>query len=119
MLIITLFIMEKGGLLIWHGECMRSTECLLVVYDYAQVLAKHCNARKKDLFQPHMGRVAEATEDNINAVQNDNFSVSFPWLNRNKVPSDGDNAHPITGSANRYCLLDKFHEKIRRRRRKG
>ena len=83
----------------------------VIVYDYAQVLAKHCNARKKDLFQPHMGRVAEATEDNINAVQNDNFSVSFPWLNRKKVPSDGDNAHPITGSANRYCLLDKFHEK--------
>ena len=35
MLIITLFIMEKGGTL-WHGECMRSTECLLVRHSRRQ-----------------------------------------------------------------------------------
>ena len=53
MLIITLFYYGKRGNL-WHGECMRSTECLLVVsYDWRVCLACVCGVIGRDTVYGH------------------------------------------------------------------
>nr|XP_023668355.1 uncharacterized protein LOC111844264 [Paramormyrops kingsleyae] len=83
----------------------------ICVYDFARGLVAHTNSRvpNKDAFQPHDGRLAAPTEENIEAALNRKLQVSLPWLHV-KAENPEENAHPITGSFEHYVLYDKFHE---------
>lgn len=50
----------------------------ICVYDFAQGLVAHTNlcVPNKDAFQPHEGRLAAPTEENIEAAQNRKLGVS-------------------------------------------
>lgn len=87
----------------------------IVIYDYAQKLAPHMNLRcpNDPPFKMHLGRVLEATPENIErakeARKKKSSIVSFPWLLTPKsVPDVG--AHPVSGCSDRYCLIDTFHQ---------
>lgn len=83
----------------------------ICIYDFPRGLAVHANLRQPEVmpFCPHEGRLLEPSDENIQWAS-DGGMVSLPWLNSRKmVPDPG--AHPLTGSAEHYCLYDKFHEK--------
>lgn len=55
-----------------------------------------------------VGRLLEPRNGNLQWAS-DGGKVSLPWFNtREMVPDPG--AHPLTGSAEHYCLHDKFYE---------
>lgn len=81
------------------------------VYDFARGLATHANLRlpASPPFKPNEGRLAPATQENITAAQQNNLSISLPWLTEKLQTPDKD-GHPLTGSSDHYVLYDKFHE---------
>ncbi|XP_055006082.1 uncharacterized protein LOC110159374 [Boleophthalmus pectinirostris] len=81
------------------------------IYDFARGLATHTNLRVPEQlpFQPHEGRLADPTEENIKAAMKGSLTVSLPWL-QEKLHKTQDKAHPLTGSSAHYCLYDRFHE---------
>jgi len=60
-------------------------------------------------FEPHEGRLAEPTPDNISSAQQGKLNISLPWLFQ-KTDHLNIKCHPITGSSERYVLYDKLHE---------
>lgn len=83
----------------------------ICIYDFARGLAVHANLREPEMlpFSPHEGRLLDPSNENIQWAS-DGGMVSLPWLNSRKtVPDPG--AHPLTGSAEHYCLYDTFHER--------
>lgn len=93
----------------------------VTLVDMAHMVAAHGNARISGMFQPHQGRVAEATASNVQAAREHSLSIPMPWLHRScfmtqeqvQVADDHNyvtTTHPITGVSARYCLFDKLHE---------
>ena len=87
----------------------------------AHMVAVHGNTRSPGMFQPHEGRVDEATSTNIQSARDLSLSVLMPWLHQNccltreqlHVAEDHSydrTTHPVTGVSDRYCLFDKLHE---------
>ncbi|XP_072558290.1 uncharacterized protein [Paramormyrops kingsleyae] len=83
----------------------------ICVYDFARGLAAHTNLGVPHTlpFQPHEGRLAEPTEENIKAAQDGKMQVCLPWLHE-RMECAKENAHPNTGSSDHYVLYDRFHE---------
>lgn len=79
------------------------------LYDFARGLATHTNIRKPETFHPHVGRLLEPTEENIQLANSGQIKVNLPWLLTEKSVPDV-NGHPITGSSDHYALYDRFHE---------
>ncbi|KAG1940192.1 hypothetical protein F2P79_016907 [Pimephales promelas] len=78
--------------------------------DFARGLAVHANLREPETipFSPHEGRLLDPSHENLQYASNGGM-VNLPWLNTRKtVPDPG--GHPLTGSADHYCLYDTFHE---------
>ncbi len=80
------------------------------VYDFARGLVAHAILRVPDNppFQPFEGRLADPTNENVEAAALGNFKVHLPWLVEGPEHSE-PNGHPITGSNKHYVLYDKFH----------
>ena len=90
----------------------------IVISDIPHVLGPHMNRRTgREFFNPHCGRVAEPTEENIKKVEKGLLQESVGWLDRRyeKVTPDlnveGTNIQPITVTTQRYSLCDRFHER--------
>ncbi|XDV11852.1 hypothetical protein PO909_000657 [Leuciscus waleckii] len=82
----------------------------ICIYDFARGLAVHANLREPETmpFSPHEGRLLDPSHENLQYASNGGM-VNLPWLNTKKtVPDPG--GHPLTGSADHYCLYDRFHE---------
>lgn len=77
-------------------------------YDFARGLATHANTREPGTFRPHDGRLLEPTVPNISLASSGQIKVKLPWLALKKDVPDV-NGHPLTGSAERYALYDRFH----------
>ncbi|XP_070400206.1 HMG domain-containing protein 3-like isoform X1 [Nothobranchius furzeri] len=103
-----------------HAESPRDFADLLLswkhmpnvcVYDFARGLAAHTNLRVPDKlpFHPHVGRLAEPTEENVKAAQDGSLKVNLPWLHE-RMDSVNENPHPVTGSSDHYVLYDRFQE---------
>ena len=82
----------------------------IVISDIPQMLARHMNIRVPFFFHPNEGRAAELTEENVEAAESGELSVSFPWLQNFEEVNEED-AHPVSGSSEHYSLYDRFHEK--------
>lgn len=83
----------------------------ICLYDFAHDLVTHTNLRTVDdpVFQPDEGKLAEPTPENLQEAARGKLRVSLPWLaEKSNLPDE--NAHPVTGSNQRYVLYDKFHE---------
>ena len=86
----------------------------VVVCDMAHMVARHANLRQNDFFSPYQGRVAEPTEENITQAKAKELHIDLSWLegnNHSNVEQGDELTHPITGSSDRLCLVDKFHER--------
>ncbi|KAM3605857.1 uncharacterized protein V6R79_006120 [Siganus canaliculatus] len=81
------------------------------VYDFACGLAAHANLRAPDNppFQPHEGRLASPTKENIDAAVHQKLKVHLPWLVE-RMQHPEANGHPMTGSSQHYVLYNKFHQ---------
>ena len=86
----------------------------IIINDMANMLVAHGNKRKKDMFYPFNGMVAELTQINIQKALDGKLEVSLPWLDLGK---EGNSAiqsfevHPVLGSAPHLCLFDRLHER--------
>ncbi|XP_078612960.1 uncharacterized protein LOC144882806 [Branchiostoma floridae x Branchiostoma japonicum] len=80
------------------------------------MVAAHCNNRQAAFFRPHRGRLCEDTEDAIQAAEEGDLTVRFPWYRDGNAfhgatpQQDQGYRHPVTGQFNRYCLYDRLHE---------
>ncbi|KAL2097808.1 hypothetical protein ACEWY4_007015 [Coilia grayii] len=81
----------------------------VTLYDFARGLATHANIREPGTFRPHEGRLLEPTLGNVALATSGQMEVDLPWLHQKKEDPDL-NGHPLTGSADRYALYDRFHE---------
>ncbi|XP_028649584.2 HMG domain-containing protein 3 [Erpetoichthys calabaricus] len=81
------------------------------VYDFARGLATHGNLRMPSSipFQPHEGRLAKSTQENIDSAKQGRLKISLPWLTE-KSENPSPQSHPVTGSADHYVLYDRLHE---------
>ena len=87
----------------------------ICIIDMAHMVVAHGNRRKKNMFHPHDGMIAEPTQENIENASKRNFSISFPFLLSQNSQATEENTnneeiHPVTGSKMRLCLFDRFHE---------
>lgn len=95
----------------------------VVINDVAGMTAAHMNKRSPGFFNPHSGRLAEGTEENISLAEKKLLTVNLPFLEETRytMPKASTSAtdhaysqamyHPVTGTAERYCLTDEFHKK--------
>ncbi|KAL2092911.1 hypothetical protein ACEWY4_012709 [Coilia grayii] len=81
----------------------------VTLYDFARGLATHANIREPGTFRTHEGRLLEPTLGNVALATSGQMEVDLPWLHQKKEDPDL-NGHPLTGSADRYALYDRFHE---------
>lgn len=84
----------------------------IAIYDFARGLATHTNLREPESlpFSPHEGRLAEASNENLQLAAKGRLKVNLPWLKSKKMDADA-NCHPLTGSSDHYTLYDVFHER--------
>lgn len=94
-------------------DLLLSWKCMpnVCIYDFARGLAVHANLREPEMvpFSPHEGRLLDPSPENLQWASTGG-TVRLPWLKTKKTVSD-PNGHPLTGSADHYCLYDTFHEK--------
>ena len=93
----------------------------ICIIDVAHMVVAHGSRRKKNMFHPHNGMIAEPTQENIENASKRNFSISFPFLLSQNTQATEENTnneeiHPVTGSKMRLCLFDRFHETNTKRR---
>ncbi|XP_046567032.1 uncharacterized protein LOC124275490 [Haliotis rubra] len=85
----------------------------VVISDVAPMMSRHGNRRRKNMFYPNEGRLAEATAENIQKAKDGNFSKSIPymkeWLTVAPLNALDSDAHFLPSSET-FCLLDRFHE---------
>ncbi|XP_077057405.1 HMG domain-containing protein 3-like [Siphateles boraxobius] len=83
----------------------------VAIYDFARVLATHTNLREPEKvpFSPFEGRLLAPSEETIALAKQGKVKVSLHWLESSKIVPDRG-GHPVTGSAEHYCLYDEFHE---------
>uniref|UniRef100_A0A1A7Y7Z6 SAP domain-containing protein n=2 Tax=Iconisemion striatum TaxID=60296 RepID=A0A1A7Y7Z6_9TELE len=83
----------------------------ITVYDNARGLVSHINKRcpEDTPFAIHEGTLLDHTVENIRQAAERKLKVNLPWLKRKKQPEDAG-GHPVTGSAEHYCLSDVFHQ---------
>lgn len=95
------------------------------ISDVAGRVARHTNNRtEQKFFQPYDGRLCEPSPNNIQLAQQKTLKVDLPWVQnmsfkRNVMEHEEreepegrlQQAHPITGSKERYSLYDRFHQK--------
>ena len=94
----------------------------IIISDMPHIIVAHAHKRKPNMFKPHLGRVLEASELNLELAEAGELSVSLPWLTQGKFravhPSAMDTeehnysevVHPVTGTTSNLSLYDKFHE---------
>ncbi|XP_043076521.1 uncharacterized protein LOC122325547 [Puntigrus tetrazona] len=85
----------------------------IVIYDFAQALAKHTNLRASEKlpFSPFEGCLVEPTQANKELARRGQLEVPLPWLDENSRQAD-PHGHPVTGSADHYVLCGRSHEGI-------
>lgn len=85
----------------------------IIINDMANMLVAHGNKRKKDMFYPFNGMVAEPTQINIQKALDGKLEVSLPWLDSGKgnPAIQSFEVHPVLGSAQHLCLFDRLHER--------
>ena len=83
----------------------------ITVVDVANIVAKHGNNRKKGMFHPFTGMVAEPTLENVEMASAGQLDVSFDWMDTpiNNVDKSVE-YHPVTGTSEHYALFDRCHE---------
>ena len=87
----------------------------IVINDMPHVVARHGNRRRKGMFSPYEGRLAEPTIQNIEAAKDGRMSVRLDWLEEMQLFSPvsdeqagrKNNHHDIIP---KLCLYDRFHE---------
>ena len=91
----------------------------IIISDMANMLVAHGNKRKKDMFHPFNGMVAEPTQSNVQKALDGDLEISIPWIeftnDNNGIPATSE-AHPISASAQHLCLFDRFHERNAKRK---
>lgn len=77
----------------------------VVIHDFARGLATQTDLREpvKIPFRPNVGRLSDATPENLKSAQKGDLKVNLPWL-KVKTELADSNAHPSTGSAEHYAL---------------
>ncbi|XP_065814855.1 HMG domain-containing protein 3 isoform X3 [Labrus bergylta] len=82
------------------------------VYDSAQALVNHTSGREPENlpFQPHEGRLAPPTPENIQAAKDRTLKIHLPWILEPNTENVEDDSHPCTKSSHRYVLCDKPDE---------
>lgn len=111
-----------------HGDALLSFKHPPTVYvcDIAGRVARHVNNRTQQrFFKPHDGRVCEPTEKNMTLAETGKFSAHFDWVDNIKKksrlnPKSSEtnrffHPHPETGTSDRLCLYDRFHQKNQKR----
>ncbi|CAL4130328.1 unnamed protein product, partial [Meganyctiphanes norvegica] len=80
------------------------------IAENADAVANTGNRCYNDMFTPHKGRLAEATEENIFMAQDDNILVHLDYMRDEEVTvsSISQEVHPITGTANKHMLFPSF-----------
>ena len=88
------------------------------ISDIPQRLAAHANNTVQDFFRPHVGKLFEPSEANINAAKEGRLrhlhwikGIHLPKALRYETELNGDEIHPLTGVSDRYSLSDRFHER--------
>jgi hypothetical protein len=76
----------------------------LSIIDIAHVLASHGNKTIPGFFSPDSGRLAPVTTENI-ARARSGQSFDKPCLRGVTSTQSDPTCHPITGSADHYCLI--------------
>lgn len=90
----------------------------IVVVDMANMIVAHARRRGFDVFSPNEGRVAAASEKNIEGAKNVTLKIDWPWFphSRERLPDyEHVSGHqtltnPVTGCKDHFCLFDPFHE---------
>ncbi|KAM6999989.1 uncharacterized protein LKV04_004959 [Tautogolabrus adspersus] len=82
------------------------------VYDSAQGLVNHTNGREPGNlpFQPHEGRLAPPTPENVQAAKDGTLKIHLPWILEPNTENVEDDSHPCTKSSQHYVLCDKPDE---------
>ena len=86
----------------------------IIINDMANMLVAHGNKRKKDMFYPFNGMVAELTQINIQKALDGKLEVSLPLLDLGKEGNpviQSFEVHPVLRSAQHLCLFDILHER--------
>lgn len=92
----------------------------ITINDMPNMTARHGNCRIPELFSPHEGRLAEATEETLQAVRQGSFVRNLPCLEQinnagaelvDHGYSSSAREHPVTRTDDKYCLADNFHKK--------
>ena len=86
----------------------------------SNMTARHGNRRKIDMFQPHLGRLGEPSESNLEGINNGTWRKSLSYLETSSyetlnISVDHTYAkyskpHPVTGSTDHFMLADEFHK---------
>ncbi len=62
------------------------------------------------MFSPNDGRIAPATDENIEAARKGDQVVNFDFLTEPRRDDSSSNAHPLTGTSQHFMLFDWFHQ---------
>jgi hypothetical protein len=62
-------------------------------------------------FNPNNGQWFPSTQENINLANDGKLQKHLEWKYTSAHTTVADRSHPITGTTERYCLYDRFHEK--------
>ena len=94
------------------------------ISDVSGQVARHMNNRtRQQYFQPNDGRLAPPTEENISKALEKQLKIEMPWVKNltlaTQPPTQMANQwtapHPISKTACRYALYDRFHQKNQKR----
>ncbi len=80
------------------------------IADIAHSIAKLGNRTVPGMFTPKEGRIAEDTPENLESAKNGTLKIDLPFLGEQHSPVENSDAHPVTGSSDRYMLFDWFHQ---------
>ena len=92
----------------------------IIISDMANMLVAHGNKRKKDMFHPFNGMVAEPTKTNVQEALDGDLEISIPWIestkDNNGIPATSE-AHSISASAQHLCLFDRLMKGMQREKK--
>ena len=81
------------------------------VSDIPSRLATFANRVEPEFFTPNDGQWFASTEENISLASDGKLKKQLEWTYSSANTCVDDNVHPVTGTRERYCLYDRFHEK--------
>lgn len=92
----------------------------IVISDLSNLLARHGNKRKPDMFSPHQGRLAEPSAFISQQISEGSFVKNLPFVTLGDFEvhhdvtdhqySARESFHPISRTLAHYCLSDEFHK---------